>query len=258
MTPVRIYGEPYGHKFCAVYIFLEHFPSSSNITRWQVPSCVRAWFHDSAGDIGFYQMSLSQSESFILHETMILIIIDNNHHKTISISTQIYFGFDVIIMGIYKGFKTSNVDISLWVNWNPFTTSYILDSVATYIYISLHFLLDQVPSRKWTSPGLTGYTPVMSLGILRRSGIGRIGRSGSRSTGSPWCKSWISQTLKNTQVSSMIACLLIYLSVCLCLYKWSPWCKSQISQTYTNTQVSSMIVCLFVCLSVQGVNPGYH
>ena len=29
------------------------------------------WIHDLAGDIGFYQMSLSQSESTILHENMI-------------------------------------------------------------------------------------------------------------------------------------------------------------------------------------------
>ena len=34
-----------------------------NTTRRQVISShVRAWFHDSAGDIDFYQMSLSQSE----------------------------------------------------------------------------------------------------------------------------------------------------------------------------------------------------
>ena len=37
-TPVRIYGEPYAHKFCAVDIFLEYHPSSSNITHCQVPS----------------------------------------------------------------------------------------------------------------------------------------------------------------------------------------------------------------------------
>ena len=49
-----------------------------NITRCQaiyhllpVPSLVRAWFHDSAGDTDFYQMSLSQSESTILHESII-------------------------------------------------------------------------------------------------------------------------------------------------------------------------------------------
>ena len=46
--------------------------SPSNITRCQVPSRVRAWFHDSEGDIDFYQMSLSQSESTILHESIIL------------------------------------------------------------------------------------------------------------------------------------------------------------------------------------------
>ena len=51
--------------------FLEYHLSSSNITHCQVPSRVRAWFCDSAGDIEFYQMSLSQSESTILHESII-------------------------------------------------------------------------------------------------------------------------------------------------------------------------------------------
>ena len=32
---------------------------------------VRAWFHDCLGDINFYQMSLSQSESTTLHESII-------------------------------------------------------------------------------------------------------------------------------------------------------------------------------------------
>ena len=70
-TPVRIYhGELYVHKFCAVDIFLEYHLSSSNITRCQVQSHVRA-FHDSAGDVDFYQMRLGQSESTILHESII-------------------------------------------------------------------------------------------------------------------------------------------------------------------------------------------
>ena len=46
-------------------------PPSSNITHCQVPLRVRAWFHASAGDTDFYQMSLSQSESTILHESII-------------------------------------------------------------------------------------------------------------------------------------------------------------------------------------------
>ena len=50
---------------------LENHPSSNNMTRCQVPSSVRAWFHDSADDIDFYQMSLSQSESTVLHESII-------------------------------------------------------------------------------------------------------------------------------------------------------------------------------------------
>ena len=61
-TPVRIYGEPYAHKFCVVDIFW-------NITRNHAISPpvkftlrVRALCHDSAGDIDFDQMSLSQSE----------------------------------------------------------------------------------------------------------------------------------------------------------------------------------------------------
>ena len=53
-------GELYAHKFCAVDIFW-------NITRRQaispVPSRVLAWFDDLSGDIDFYQMSLSESES---------------------------------------------------------------------------------------------------------------------------------------------------------------------------------------------------
>ena len=52
--------------------FLEYHPSSSSITRCQVPSRVRMWFHDSMGDIDFNQMFLSQSESTILHECIIL------------------------------------------------------------------------------------------------------------------------------------------------------------------------------------------
>ena len=39
------------HINSAQSIFLEYHPSSSNITRCQVPSRVRAWYHDSAGDI---------------------------------------------------------------------------------------------------------------------------------------------------------------------------------------------------------------
>ena len=53
----------------------EYHPSPSNITRHQAISPVRAWFRDSAGDIDFYQMSLSQSESTILHESMILHVV---------------------------------------------------------------------------------------------------------------------------------------------------------------------------------------
>ena len=53
------------HKFCAVDIFWI-------ITRCQVPSRVWAWFYDSAGNIDFYQVSLSQSESSISHESIIL------------------------------------------------------------------------------------------------------------------------------------------------------------------------------------------
>ena len=42
-----------------------------NITRCQLTSRVTAWFHESAVDIDFYQMSLSQSESTTLHESII-------------------------------------------------------------------------------------------------------------------------------------------------------------------------------------------
>ena len=39
-----------------------------------VPSCVRARFRDSADDIDFYQMSLSQLESTIFHERIIFFL----------------------------------------------------------------------------------------------------------------------------------------------------------------------------------------
>ena len=52
-------------------IFFEYHLSSSNITRCHVPARVRAWFYESAGDIDFYQIYLSQSESAILHESII-------------------------------------------------------------------------------------------------------------------------------------------------------------------------------------------
>ena len=71
---VRIYGELNTHKFFTVDIYLEYHPSSSNFTCCQVPSRVRAWFHDSAGYTDFYQMSLSQSESTVLIESIISII----------------------------------------------------------------------------------------------------------------------------------------------------------------------------------------
>ena len=38
MTPVRIHGEPYAHKFCAVFIFW-------NITRRQAISPVAKFYH---------------------------------------------------------------------------------------------------------------------------------------------------------------------------------------------------------------------
>ena len=69
--PVRIYGELYAHKLCAVDIFWNITRRQVIVTRCQVSSHVRAWFHDSAGDIEFYQMSLSQSKSIILHESII-------------------------------------------------------------------------------------------------------------------------------------------------------------------------------------------
>ena len=73
MTPVRISDGPYVHKFCAVVIF-------SNITRRrQAISPITKFPHvlgrDSAGDIDFDQMSLSQLLSTILHESIILIFI---------------------------------------------------------------------------------------------------------------------------------------------------------------------------------------
>ena len=67
-------------------------PSLSNITRCQVPSRVRVWFHDSAGDIDFYPMSLSQSELTILHESKILInVTDLNENWVLVISIATHY-----------------------------------------------------------------------------------------------------------------------------------------------------------------------
>ena len=68
MTP----GEPYYHKFCPVDIFW-------NITHRQAISPV-ANFHyvlgrGFMGHIIFYQMSLSQLESTILHESILFVFI---------------------------------------------------------------------------------------------------------------------------------------------------------------------------------------
>ena len=60
----------------AQLIFLEYHLLSSNITRCQDPTRVRTWFHDSAGNIDFNQMSLSQSEVTILHESIIYYFIE--------------------------------------------------------------------------------------------------------------------------------------------------------------------------------------
>ena len=70
--PVRIYGELYVHKFCAVNIFM-------NNTHRQAISPV-AKFHHVLGCgfmmqwvmVFFIQISLSQSESTILHESITL------------------------------------------------------------------------------------------------------------------------------------------------------------------------------------------
>ena len=54
-TLIRCQSESMMNRTQSRY-FLEYHPSSSNITRCQVPSRVRAYFHDSAGDIDFYHM----------------------------------------------------------------------------------------------------------------------------------------------------------------------------------------------------------
>ena len=58
----------------SAYCAQSYRPPSSTKTRCQVPSRTRAWFHDSASDIDFYQMSLSLSESTILHESIMSYI----------------------------------------------------------------------------------------------------------------------------------------------------------------------------------------
>ena len=69
--PVRMYGELYTHKICAVDFFFYH-PSSINFICCPSTSHAKVGFHDSAGDIDFYKMSLSQSESTIFHKHIIL------------------------------------------------------------------------------------------------------------------------------------------------------------------------------------------
>ena len=54
-TLIRCQSESMMNRTQSRY-FLEYHLSSSNITRCQVPSRVRAYFHDSAGDIDFYHM----------------------------------------------------------------------------------------------------------------------------------------------------------------------------------------------------------
>ena len=62
ITQVRIYGEPYAHKFSAI----DH-PSSSNITHCQVLSHARAWFNDSAGELIFMKCFLAtQNQLFYI------------------------------------------------------------------------------------------------------------------------------------------------------------------------------------------------
>ena len=55
------------------HFFIYH-PSSSNITCCKVIARVMEWFHDPAGVIDFNKMSLNQSESRLLHESMIFLI----------------------------------------------------------------------------------------------------------------------------------------------------------------------------------------
>ena len=54
------------------------------------PCLFHVWFHDSAGDIYFYQMSLSQSESTILHESIIsLNVKDKKDNVKIMLKTSL-------------------------------------------------------------------------------------------------------------------------------------------------------------------------
>ena len=80
--------------------FLEYNPSSCNITRCQVPSRVRAWIHNSASDIDFYQISLSQSESTILHESIIYANVKANRSYGMDTkSCQTPYKFDLEVKG---------------------------------------------------------------------------------------------------------------------------------------------------------------
>ena len=92
--PVRTYGEPYAHKFCAVDIFWKITCRQAISPVVKFHPVLGRGFYDSVGDIDFYQMALSQSESPILHERIILL---NTIYKIALESLAIKFFSDKVI-----------------------------------------------------------------------------------------------------------------------------------------------------------------
>ena len=116
-TLIRRQSE-YAHKFCAVDIFLK-------ITFCQAISPVVKFhhvlgrgFYDSAGDIEFYQMSLSQSESPILHESTCIILLHTIYKIALGSFAITFFSDKIIhhyqiglisnrlfVCGVFVGFR---------------------------------------------------------------------------------------------------------------------------------------------------------
>ena len=71
-------------------------------------------FYDSVGHIDFYQMSLSQSESTILHEGIILL---NTIYKIALGSIAIKFFSDKIIHPYQTGFISNRLFVCVFFLW---------------------------------------------------------------------------------------------------------------------------------------------
>ena len=96
-TPVRIYGEPYAHKFCVVDIFC-------NITRCQDQLRVGAWFHYSAGNILIFIkcFSANQNQLFFKKVKYINLVHDSHLDHKIFASTKWLERYQVLASSFMK------------------------------------------------------------------------------------------------------------------------------------------------------------